>query len=103
MVSPAYAADLAEAVQQIISYGKRQARIYLYCYEGVISWFEFVKEICAILENPCKINPISSAQYFTPPRRPAYSVLDTLKIQDAFGITSKSWRGSLFTCLSRLK
>lgn len=101
--SPTYAADLAEAILQIISSGQWHPGIYHYSNEGIISWYEFAVAVKELSGNICKINPIPTSKYPTPAKRPAYSVLDKTKIQSAFSVRIKDWKASLETCLSRLK
>jgi dTDP-4-dehydrorhamnose reductase len=101
--SPTYAADLAEAILQIIASGKWQAGIYHYCNEGVITWYDFARAIKELTGNNCRINPIPTSQYPTPAKRPAYSVLDTSKIRQIFGLELKEWKLSLTRCLEKLK
>jgi dTDP-4-dehydrorhamnose reductase len=101
--SPTYAADLAEAILQIISSGQWHPGIYHYSNEGIISWYEFAVAVKELSGNICKVNPIPTSQYPTPAKRPAYSVLDKTKIQSAFSVRIKDWKASLETCLSRLK
>ncbi len=101
--SPTYAADLAEAILQIISSGQWHPGIYHFSNEGIISWYEFAVAVKELSGNICKVNPIPTSQYPTPAKRPAYSVLDKTKIQSAFSVRIKDWKASLETCLSRLK
>jgi len=101
--SPTYAADLAEVILQIIASGNWYSGIFHYCNEGIINWYDFAVAIKELNKSNCKVNPISTTQYPTPAKRPAYSVLDTKKIQEVFGIQLKDWRKSLAVCLSRLK
>lgn len=101
--SPTYAADLAEAILQIISSGQWHPGIYHFSNEGIISWYEFAVAVKELSGNICKLNPIPTSQYPTPAKRPAYSVLDKTKIQSAFSVQIKDWKASLETCLSRLK
>lgn len=108
--SPTYAADLAEAILQIIvnlsihtSPRTVYGGIYHYCNEGVISWYELAVAIREKTGSHCKINPIPTSQYPTAAKRPAYSVLDTSKIQQIFNIKLNGWEESLAVCLERLK
>ncbi len=101
--SPTYAADLADAILQIIHSGKWQPGIYHYCNEGIISWYDFAVMIKKLTGSTCKINPIPTSQYPTAAKRPAYSVLDTAKIQMVFGVKLKNWRDSLKVCMEHLK
>jgi dTDP-4-dehydrorhamnose reductase len=100
--SPTYAADLAEAILQIISSQQWVAGIFNYSNEGIISWYDFALAIKKLINSNCKINPIPTSQYPTPAKRPAYSVLDKTKIQKAFDIQLQDWKRSLANCLSKL-
>jgi len=100
--SPTYAADLAEAILQIITSGKWAPGIYNYSNEGVISWFDFATEIKKLINASCIVNSITTAQFPTPAKRPAYSVLDKTKIQNTFGVQLKNWKESLQECIDKL-
>lgn len=100
--APTYAADLAEAIMQIISSGKWVPGIYHYSNAGKISWFDFAVAIREESGGTCKVNPIKTSQYPTPAKRPAYSLLDTSKIEEVYAVRIKNWRESLRECLKRL-
>jgi dTDP-4-dehydrorhamnose reductase len=100
--SPTYAADLAEAIMQIISSGKWEPGIYNYSNDGVISWFDFANEIKKQIGSNCIVNPLTTEQFPTPAKRPKYSVLDKAKIQNTFSITLKDWKESLRICISKI-
>ncbi len=100
--SPTYAYDLADAILQIIASGKWAPGIYHYCNDGVISWYDFAKEIRQQTGSNCTLHPIPTAQFPTPAKRPAYSVLDTTKIRNTYPLQLKNWKESLKTCLSAL-
>ena len=100
--SPTYAADLAEAIMEIIRSGKWEPGIYNYSNSGVISWFEFASEIKKQLHSTCEVKPISTAQFPTPAKRPSYSVLDKTKIQSVYHISTRDWKESLQKCIGKL-
>lgn len=102
---PTYAADLATAILQIIASGKSRENpgIYHYSNSGKINWYQFAAAIKALSGSTCTVNPIHSAQYPTPAKRPAYSVLDTEKIKEIFGLAIAGWEDSLRNCLALLK
>lgn len=100
--SPTYAVDLAEIILQIISSGKWIPGIFHFSNIGIISWYEFALAIKAFTGSACKINAITTTQYPTPAKRPAYSVLDTSKIQSVYGLEMKDWKDSLKSCISLL-
>ena len=101
--SPTNAADLAEAIMQIIGSGKWFPGMYHFSNEGVISWYDFAVEIKNLTGAGCQVLPIVTAQYPTPARRPHYSVLDKSKIKSAYGIELKNWKESLQRCIAQLK
>lgn len=101
--SPTYAADLAEAIMQIISSGEWQPGIYNYSNEGIISWFDFANEIKRLIGSSCMVNPLTTEQFPTPAKRPKYSVLDKTKIQQTFSVQLKDWKESLKICIDKLK
>ena len=102
---PTYCADLALALMQVIESGKNKENpgIYHYTNAGTTNWYEFALAIKNFTGSECKVNPISTAEYPTAAKRPAYSVLDTTKIKKTFAVTIPKWEDSLGKCLSLLK
>jgi dTDP-4-dehydrorhamnose reductase len=105
--SPTNAADLAETIFNIIGLCHLQiydwnSGIYNFSNEGIVSWYDFAKAIKEITGSPSVVKPISAAEYPTPAKRPAYSVLDKSKIQKTYGIKLKKWNDSLRTCISNM-
>jgi dTDP-4-dehydrorhamnose reductase len=106
--SPTNAADLAETIFNIIAFSHLQIYnwnpgIYNFSNEGIISWYDFANAIKEITNSPCDVKPISTAEYPTPAKRPAYSVLDKTKIQKTFGTKLKNWKDSLKTCINNMQ
>jgi dTDP-4-dehydrorhamnose reductase len=100
--SPTYAADLADAILQIIDSGKWIAGIYNYSNDGVISWFDFANEIKKLIGSPCVVNPVPTEQFPTPAKRPKYSVLDKSRIKEVYAVPLKDWKASLKNCISKI-
>ena len=108
MGSPTYAADLADAILEIIEHKKfrdvgQTTQIYHYSGEGEISWYEFAKEIFKIEKIGCEVNPVTSQQYPTPAKRPRNTLMNKDKIIKVFNIKISNWKSSLNTCLTILK
>lgn len=98
--TPTYARDLAQIILEILpKIENKTVEIYNYSNEGVISWYDFAKEIMHMAKLDCKINAIQSKDYSTPANRPHYSLLNKSKIKDAFNITIPFWKDSLNECL----
>jgi dTDP-4-dehydrorhamnose reductase len=104
--SPTYAADLAQAIMQIIKQHDGSAiikkGIYNYSNEGAISWYDFAVAIKELTGSACRVNPIPTSQYPTPAKRPHYSLLDKSKIKSTFRIQIPNWKESLQKCIHRL-
>ena len=105
--TPTNAADLASAIMQIVESGKMEnvgdvAPIFHYSDEGVCSWYDFTKAIHRLAGiTGCRVSPLHTADYPTPARRPAYSVLDKTKIKQTFGIGIPHWEESLAGCIRK--
>ena len=101
--TPTYAKDLARAILDIIpKINNQKVEIYNYSNEGVLSWYDFAKEIMRMAKLPCKINPIETFQYPTPAKRPHFSLLNKSKIKSTFNIEIPYWKDGLDDCLKRL-
>ncbi len=100
--SPTYAADFAEAIMQIITAPVWYPGIYHFSNEGVISWADFAQEIKTLIHSSCNVNSITTEQFPTPAKRPAYSVMDKSKITGAYGVQLQPWKLSLKACVEKL-
>lgn len=105
--APTYAADLAHDLLNIISFLSSKSAalneyggIYHYSNSDEITWFDFAQAIKKRISSECDIQPISTADYPTAARRPAWSVLDKRKIVGTFGLELKDWELSLDKCLA---
>lgn len=103
--TPTYAGDLAEAILNIIVSEKKTStnEIYHFSNEGVISWYDFAKEIMELAQLNCSITPIEGRDYPLPAPRPHYSVLNKTKIKATFGLEIPYWKDSLKLSLKRLQ
>jgi dTDP-4-dehydrorhamnose reductase len=104
---PTYAVDLAEAIMQIIVAGedghKFEPGIYHYSNTGNITWFQFAEAIKEAAGLSCTIYPITTDQFPTPAKRPAYSVMDTSKITEVYNVEIKDWQQRLKACIQLLQ
>ncbi len=101
--TPTYAKDLAKVILDIIpQINNEKVEIYNYSNEGVLSWYDFAKEIMKMTKLNCKINPIETFQYPTPAKRPHFSLLNKSKIKTTFNIEIPYWKDSLDECLKKL-
>ena len=102
--SPTYARDLAEALLAVLpDIGERRGEIYHFTNDGVCSWADFAAAIMREAGLPCRVRPITTAEYPSPAVRPAFSTMSKDKIVRDFRLTLKPWEDSLRDCLQRLK
>ncbi|AXB55367.1 dTDP-4-dehydrorhamnose reductase [Flavobacterium fluviale] len=93
--SPTYAADLAQAMIDIIESSKWIPGVYNYSNEGEISWYEFALSIKEFGGYNCKVGGIPSALYPTPAKRPSFSLLSKEKIKAIYNLNIPNYKESL--------
>jgi len=97
----------AQALRQILAAGDFGAfgGTYHLAASGVTSWHGFAQAIINRMsgeEKKCAaVEAISTAEYPTPTRRPACSVLACDKLQRTFGLHLPHWEESLSQVLER--
>jgi dTDP-4-dehydrorhamnose reductase len=95
------AADAIAAVTAQILHSDLQG-LYHYAPRGHGSWFDFARQVVAFAEIDARVAPITTAEYPTPARRPAYSVMDSEKLRTALPIADESWEEQLERNVSRV-
>lgn len=104
--SPTYAGDIANALITMADIycnaGELPWGTYHYAGAPHTNWREFALAIfqqadaAGIYDKPAPaVNPITTADYPTPAKRPANSRLNCTKIEDAFGILPSDWQTAL--------
>jgi dTDP-4-dehydrorhamnose reductase len=99
---PTYAKDIARMILGISKREKLEGGIYHFTNEGEVSWYEFALAVRDMAGSGCTVKPIPSTQYPTPAKRPGYSVLDSSRIKEQFGINLRPWKESLRECLEKI-
>jgi dTDP-4-dehydrorhamnose reductase len=92
VLTPTFTGDLAEAVSQIIrteAYG-----LYHITAEGECSWYEFARKIFGLEKLAVDLKPITTAEFYSPVQRPAYSVLSKQKL-NGLGLSMPRWEDGL--------
>ena len=102
---PTYAADVARVLihiaEQIIIGKNIEYGIYNFTGKPYVTWYDFAKAIFSeavsqkVLKKAPIVNPITTADYPTPAKRPANSCLDLTKIQQVFDIQPSNWQNAL--------
>lgn len=91
--TPTSALELARVIMFLMeteSYGKYHATC-----EGSTSWFDFAVKIFELAGKEVDVEAISSEEYPTPAKRPAYSVLDNKRLREEHGYYMKDWIDAL--------
>jgi len=98
VLTPTFTGDLAEVVSQIIrpdAYGRTDAYgLYHITAEGQCSWYEFARKIFELEKLAVDLQPVSTAEFYSPVQRPAYSVLSKQKL-NRLGLTMPKWEEGL--------
>lgn len=108
--NPTSAADLADAIiaiaRQIVSGGPEAWGVYHAAAEGETSWHGLAEAVFAEAAkrgHPVpEVEPIATADYPTPARRPANSRLDCGKLAATFGFRLPDWREGVASVVSQL-
>jgi dTDP-4-dehydrorhamnose reductase len=119
--APTWSHEIAKCTARVLAQLTKEGRqalsgfggVYNMTAAGKTSWFEFAE---AILEEASRtprdvpwfaaatggkplvvrlVYPITTEQYPTPARRPAYSVLSNLRLKEVFGLELPDWKSQL--------
>ena len=100
---PTYAGDLSEAIAAVLSRtGRSLPGIYNFCNSGATNWYEFARKIYETAGLDIDVSPITTVEFGAPAPRPGYSVLDTSRFRQTFGINPRPWTEALADCIARL-
>lgn len=99
---------LADTTAAILAKPFERSGLWHLTATGMTSWHGFAQAIFAgavargLLAKAPRVLPIPTSEYPTPAARPAYSVLDTTKIRNDFGVTLPDWEDALANTLDRM-
>lgn len=109
--NPTSALDLAGAILTVVrrlADGDRTGlgETYHLAGTGIASWYDLAvavqDELARLGRKSATVKPITTADWPTPARRPAYSALDSAKFAREFGVSLPDWRASLGPIVARL-
>lgn len=100
--TPTNAADLADAILEIIKQDCKVGGIFHFSNEGACSWYDFAHSIMQKNNLACQLTPVESTEFPTKATRPKYSVLNKKRIKESYNITIPHWEDALDKCLARL-
>ena len=99
--APTPASWIADATAVMLGRGIEDAGTWHVVADGETSWHGFASAImreavaAGLLAHAPSVLPIGTADYPTPARRPAYSVLDTARLRRDFGLQPPGWEAGL--------
>ncbi len=101
--TPNWSRELARATSRIVANGlpwlAGRAGVYHLSARGSTTWYGFARAILA--DRPSvRVVPITTAEYPTPARRPAWGVLSTARFERTFGFALPEWQATLAECLA---
>ena len=103
---PTSTATLAEACWAVLARGAHGIH---HCSDaGAASWYDFAVAIGEIaqasgsLSKSAVVEPITTADYPTPARRPGYSLLECSATRSLLGLPARHWREALAAVIDRL-
>lgn len=91
--TPTSAMELGRMILELIK--KENYGIYHATCEGSTNWYEFAKTIFEMAGIEADLSPVSSDEYVTPAKRPAYSVLENQHYNSAYGTKMMEWKDAL--------
>jgi dTDP-4-dehydrorhamnose reductase len=97
-IADSTAVVLAQAQVGGPAWWERHSGIYHLSSRGSTAWSGFTEEIIARAGLSCAVQPITTAEYPTPARRPANSRLDCAKLTGHF-CALPAWRDALDLCM----
>jgi len=106
--TPTPAALIADVTAQVLQHPGQLSGTWHLTASGQTSWHGFAEAIFAeavaagVLTKAPQVQAISSDQYPTPAKRPAWSVLDNRKLQQDFGIVLPTWQAGLQRVMSEI-
>ncbi len=87
--------DIAKTLWTLATQKLTHWGTYHYASREAVSWFGFTQAIAEIAGRNTPITPITTAEYPTPAKRPAYSALNCDKIHRDYGVEQPDWRAGL--------
>ncbi|WP_038050732.1 dTDP-4-dehydrorhamnose reductase [Thioalkalivibrio sp. ALJ1] len=114
--APTSAALLAAVTSQLVNAWRSNVRgefpygLYHVATHGETTWFDLARRLVGYAQNHGaslrvardRVVPVSSEEYPVLATRPSYSVLDTSRIQQTFGITPPAWDEEVDKIMARL-
>ena len=110
---PTSAGSIADTLWSLATIFQREGKlewgVYHFSGQPACTWFDFAREIfnqavsVGLLDKSPDLQAIPTAQYPTPAKRPAWSVLDGAKLTQIHGLPGSHWMEELGGVLHQLR
>jgi dTDP-4-dehydrorhamnose reductase len=108
--APTSARDLAGALaliaRALVCDPAASSGTFHFANAGATTWADFAAEIFRLSAQrggpSARVEPITTADYPTPARRPACSLLSTESIQKLYGVTPRPWQAAIADIIDEL-
>ena len=106
--TPTWATSIAHTIWRLIE-TSATGGVYHWTEAGIASWYDFAIAIQdealvrGLLAKSVPVVPISTAEYPTPARRPAFSALDSAATRALLAVPARHWRHNLRMMLDELR
>lgn len=91
--NPTNAVDVAHHLLKLAA--TEEYGIYHCTNNGTCSWYDFACEFVGLAGFPCEVSPITTEEYPTPAKRPAYSSLDNQMLRCTVGDEMRDWKDAI--------
>ena len=98
---PTYTPYLAEALLDLAPLGL--TGVVHYRNRERVSWCDFAEAIARLWSGTAEVEPVTTKEFPRPAPRPAYSVLDVSRFEQAVGRRVEAWEAGLAEYLSGLR
>ncbi|MTI87917.1 MAG: dTDP-4-dehydrorhamnose reductase [Balneolaceae bacterium] len=98
--SPAFCENVVENTYHLLK--QNEEGIFHISSQGKTTWYEFAQEIFKQRNMNIVVEPVSSSEYKTRAKRPAFSLLNTQKITDTPGSVIINWKDGLRNLLKHI-
>lgn len=94
--TPTWAADVARLTADLLRRRERPEGTFHAAAAGPASWHDFAREILRLAGSTAKLEAVTTAEFPTASRRPAYTVLDSRRLPRETGLEAVGdWRERL--------
>jgi dTDP-4-dehydrorhamnose reductase len=100
--SPTSAADLADAIARHLVESQLYGTYHI-TNAGSCSWAELAEEALRLIGTPVRVQPISSSEWPSPTRRPAYSALRRLSLELQGRDDLRPWQEALAEVVAQVQ